>query len=493
MSESRTRVLVRLTWKLVWLRVAGGVNKQQESNRLLFETFKRLGGIYMKFLQILVLDSEFLKGWAGPSEYNVFEAVAFEKIDLPLLLRHEMPDYEMQFLTIDLKPFAAGSFAQVYRGRLRNGTNVILKVLRPSLVRNLKDDMKLLSRISRVTSLLFRGGIVDIREIYRQFAASVREETDYPREIRNAAWFYNYFTRNPDIVIPRTYPHLSSQHIIVQEEVGGISLAEVFQAQSDGEDPSLFVYEKVGSNIWTQLETVGTELLIGALTAEYVIGDPHPGNIKLLPKNKVGLLDFGVAAQAPANRQAFLEVLREYEKIYAGNFDAGSFTIAVLQFFDQELAQALEAAGELLTPWDPRSLLKKIGDAARHAFDDVRTKAQVSNMLDQRMIVRMFNQNVNSKNRFGLAFNLEAADLLKSATTCIKVIRAVGTEEQHFPILHRCLQNAIIFADQGNVADSEASPGPEPERALEFLSSWLAGIADSDPFLYRQITGKMGS
>ncbi|HVX57730.1 MAG TPA: AarF/ABC1/UbiB kinase family protein, partial [Candidatus Saccharimonadales bacterium] len=442
---------------------------------------------------ILVLDAEFLKGWAGPAEFDVFEAVDFEDIDLPTLLREEMPDYEQRFLTIDLKPFAAGSFAQVYRGQLRDGTAVILKILRPSLVANLKSDLKLLARIARVTGLLFRGGIVDIREIYRQFAASVRDETDYEREARNAGWFYSYFARNPAIVIPRTYAELSSAHIIVQELIGGLSLAEVFQAQSNGHDPALFVFQRVGSSIWTQLETIGTELLIGALTAEYVIGDPHPGNIKLLPDNKVAFLDFGVAAAPPANRVAFLNLLREYEKVYAGNFDMGSFTIAALQFFDEELTGALETVGQLVTPWDPRSLLQKIGDAARRALEDLKAKPQTADLLDQKVILRLFNQNINEKNRFGIAVNVDAADMLKSATTCIKVIRAVGTSEQHLPILHRCLRTAIMYADSGHVAASEPSPRPEPAYAVEFLTSWLAGIADSDPFLYRQITGSMNS
>lgn len=492
-GKTRLRILVSLSWQLLRLRIVGGINSRRDGNRLLFNTFKHLGGIYMKFLQVLVLDSEFLKGWAGPAEFDVFEAVQFEDIDMPTLLKYDLPDYERQFLTIDLKPFAAGSFAQVYNGRLRDGTDVILKVIRPSLVQNLKDDLKLLSRIARVTSLLFKGGVVDIREAYRQFAGSVHAETDYLREAKNAAWFYNYFSRNADIVIPKTYQDLSGEHIIVQEKIGGVSLAEVFQAQSKGEDPSLYVFQRTGSNVWTQLETVGTELIIGALTADYVIGDPHPGNIKLLPDNKVGLLDFGIAADAPPNREAFLNILREYEKAYSGNFDAGTFTLAVLQFFDEELTQALDVVGGIITPWEPRSLLNKIADAARRALSDVKFKPQATNLLDQKVMLRLFNQSINQKNRFGLALNLDSSDLLRSAATCIKVIRAVGTHEQNFPVVHRCLRNAIIYADSGNVAASEATPSPEPEYAVEFLSSWLAGIADSDPSLYRQITGTMSS
>lgn len=492
MKESRLRILVNLSWQLLRLRFSAGQRKQQGS-RLLFDTFQGLGGIYVKFLQILVLDDQFLKGWAGPAEYNVFESVSFEDIDLPALLKADMPDYAQHFLTIDLKPFAAGSFAQVYRGKLRDNTEVVLKVLRPSLVQNLKSDLRLLGIIVRLTGLLSRRRPFNIRELYKQFRGTVREETNYPREVKNAIWFYNYFANNKDVVIPKTYEKLSGERIIVQELIGGLSLADVFQAQGLGEEPSLYVYEKVGSNIWTQMEIFGTELLIGILTADFVIGDPHPGNVKLLPDNKIGLIDFGIAAAAPVNRQAFLNLLKEYEKLYAGSFDAGSFTIAALQFFDEELTQVLGVAGQVLTPWEPRFLLQKIGDAARKALEDVKLNPQVADLLDQKTIMRLFNSSINNQNRFGLTISLEAADMLKSASTCIKVIRAVGTHEQNFPVIYHGLKRAIATAESGKLPDSSTSPTPRPEYALEFLSSWLSSIADSDPFLYRQITGTINS
>lgn len=492
MREPRLRLLVKLSWQLLKLRLAGK-SRKHETNRLLFRTFQRLGGIYIKFLQILVLDADFLKGWAGPNEYDVFETVEFEDIDLPELLDQELPDYQEHFLTINLHPFASGSFAQVYSGRLRDGTDVVLKVLRPSLVKNLKSDLRTLSWIVRMSGLAGKRGPVDLREFYKQFIVTVREETNYPNEIKNAAWFHNYFRGNDSVVVPVTYPELSGNRIIVQERIGGISLAEVFQAQAEGEEPSLFVYEKIGSNVWTQLEIFGTELLIGILTADFVIGDPHPGNVKLLPDNKIGLIDFGIAAAAPVNRHAFLNLLREYEKLYAGNFDPGTFTIAALQFFDRELSQALSVAGRVLTPWEPQTLLRKIGEAARKALDEVKLNPQVTNLLDQKLLVRLFNQSINDKNRFGITINLDAADMLKSAGTCIKVMRAVGTHEQTTPVVYHSLHRAIAVAESGRLPESETDPEPRPEYALEFLSSWLAGIADSDPFLYRQITGTMGS
>lgn len=488
MFSPRVRILVRLSWQLIRLRIAGGIRRQERSNRLMFETFKHLGGIYVKFLQIMVLDHEFGKGWGGPKEFEVFEDVPFEDIDLPALLKEEIPDYEKQFLTINLQPFAAGSFAQVYSGQLRDNTKVVLKVLRPSLVRHLNSDLRFIGIIARLTGLIGRLGAVDMKDFYKQFKATVRYETDYSREVKNAHWFYEYFKDKPQVMVPKTYGKLSGAKIIVQEMVGGISLADVLVAQEHGHDPALYVYERTGSNVWTQMETFGTELLIGILTADFVIGDPHPGNVKLLPGNRLGLIDFGIAAAAPVNRRAFLDIIKEYEKVYAGNFDAGSFTLAAMSFFDEELTQALKVAGRVLTPWEPRMLLQKIGDAAKKAVDEAMHSPRANKLLDDKIMLKLFNESINEKNRFGLSINLDAADMLKSAGTCINVIRRVGTYEQNFPVVYNGLRRAIAYAE-GNLPESEPPEEPRPEYALEFLSSWLAGIADSDPFLYRQITG----
>jgi hypothetical protein len=485
---SRTGLLIKLGWQLLRLRFSSIGNKKQQTNRLLFDNFKHLGGVYVKFLQILALNVEFLKGWAGPAEFEIFEAVAFEEIDLPALLRTEIPDYEQHFTYIEPAPFAAGSFAQVYRGQLRDGSDVVLKILRPSLVKNLASDLRLLGRIARFTGWLYKGGVVDIGEVYRQFATTVRDETDYQREVKNAGWFYVYFAHNADVVIPRTYADLSGSHIIVQELIGGLSLAEVFQAHSSGQESAQFVSHQLGSDLWAQMEILGTELLVATVTADYIIGDPHPGNIKLLPDNKIGIIDFGIAAPAPANRHAFLNLMREYEKLYAQSFDAGTFTLAALQFFDEELVGALGVAGQLLTPLEPYALLRKIGESARQTLADAQTNPQTHSLLDQKAMMRLFNQSINEQNRFGIIMNLDAAAMLKSATTLLKMVGSISDDGQNFVAIHRALQRAIAIADNSNIPAAQTKPSPRPEHALEVLSSWLTRLADSDPFLYRQIT-----
>src|SRR5665213_2490515 len=91
-----------------------------------------LGGIYIKFLQGVMLQSEFFRQWQSPNRYNIFENLDTELIDLPKLLQNELePELLAQIAQVQPQPFAAGSFGQVYFGVLRDGTPVVIKALRP--------------------------------------------------------------------------------------------------------------------------------------------------------------------------------------------------------------------------------------------------------------------------------------------------------------------------------------------------------------------------
>ncbi len=494
MISQRKRIAGSLAWQLISIRLSSADNKKHQTNRLLFEKFRHLGGIYIKFLQILSLNISFLQGWAGPSEFDIFEAAPFEEIDMQQLLERELPNYQQQFLSIDTVPFAAGSFAQVYHGTLRDNTKVIIKVLRPSLARNLNSDLRLLGLIARLSSLLFPTGIINIREVYKQFASTVRGETDYLREVQNASWFYKYFKDNPDVVIPRTYAELSGKHLLVQDYVGGTSLAEVLQAQKMGQGPTRFVADRVNSNIWQQLEILGTELLVASVTADFVIGDPHPGNIKLLPNNQVGLIDFGIAASAPSNRGAFLKVMREYEKVYADTFDISSFTLAALDFIDEDLSSALRVAGQYLSPNDPDTFIKSIGQSATMALNEAQSDEQTQQLMQRRKMMHIFNRSINKNNRFGISFNLESTAMIKSAITYLQMVEMMGDGSQKTPVVHSSIVRAISIIESRELSDeSEAKQSPGIEQALEVISSWLEKIADNDPFLYRQITARLSA
>ena len=120
--------------------------KENEYKRTLFYTLKDMGGVYIKFLQAISVTRRFMDGWGGPKEFDVFNQVMQEPIDFGGYIKNRD-----QFDYIEAKPFATGSFAQIYKAKLKTGEMLVLKVLRPSIVVNLKADLKKIKRIIKIT------------------------------------------------------------------------------------------------------------------------------------------------------------------------------------------------------------------------------------------------------------------------------------------------------------------------------------------------------
>lgn len=486
----RLHALISLCFRLVKLRLSHQPGMERQSRKLLFEGFQDLGGVYVKFLQIMAMKVDFMTGWAGPSDYNVFEAVSLEYVDVQGLVKAELPpEAYAQFRSITPEPFAAGSFAQVYRAELQDGKQVIIKVLRPSLVRHLKFDLRLLGLVTRIAQWLYPTGAADVTMAYRQFATATLAETDYRRELANAQWFYAYFANNPNILIPQTYSALSSGHVMTQDFVDGISLAEIMNiSRQTGEAPDAVAQRLIGANLWTQMEHLGKEVLASTLTADFVLGDPHPGNIRLLPGDTVGLIDFGITAAAPSNRAAWLGLMQEYQKLYADMFDPHSFTLAALNFFDQDLVESLAIVGRQLGIYDSSSLMNKIGESAARILQTQANDPLIQMYIRRRMMTRLFDS-INQGNRFGINLDLESTIMFKAAHTYLVLIDGLARNRENYAVIQNALAYAINTANHAAIPVQALHPAISTSRAVERVSAWLSQVADHDPFLYKQLIG----
>ena len=133
MSRSKRLYLI---WKtlmgIVLVRLFSPFDFKEKTKNLIFVTVKELGGIYLKFLQILTINAQFLSDLITPTELEIFEQVPVEEIDLEQTLARELNKQQRQRLQkVETKPFASGSFAQVYRAQLDGKLPIIIKVLRP--------------------------------------------------------------------------------------------------------------------------------------------------------------------------------------------------------------------------------------------------------------------------------------------------------------------------------------------------------------------------
>ena len=175
-----------------------------------------------------------------------------------------------QFSSIDDKPFASASVAQIHKARLKNsGKMVVLKIKKPGVDARMKDDIKsiksLLNLCSAFPFLETKGIEPWIDEIDR----AIHKELDFTNEIVNLKKFNEMYRYDDTVIIPRVYPELSNENAIVMEYV-----------------PS-------GSRYFDSTKVINT--FIEQIIFEGVIhGDLHGGNIGFRG-DKLVMYDFGNA------------------------------------------------------------------------------------------------------------------------------------------------------------------------------------------------------
>lgn len=450
--------------------------------RTLLEECQNLGGVYVKFLQMIAIHL----GTRGFSEINnrtVFEQVQYEPIDVIQQLTDSLGTTAQDiFLDMADEPFAAGSYGQVYLAHLKeNNQSVIVKVLRPSVRRYLRTDLRILGVAARIVGWFTSSSMVNTRLIFKEFSRSTLLETDYIHEAEAGETLREYFSYTEKVYIPRTYINLSKGSVLVQDYVGGLSLASAIDQQKEGYDIEQLVHRATGSDVWQQLQTLGSEMLRATLKADYLMVDPHPGNVRLLDNNRVALIDFGLVAPAPTNRDAFAAVIREYLNLYQGNFDAGAFAMASLSFYDPELYDALVAVARSEQK-DYRGYLRTFV-ATRIAEDE-----DAQRCVQGRYMTYLFNDFINDGNNLGLHLAEENALVQKSMAMFIITTRQIGERhgsDIYFGIMERALVAAYEEAAHTPTAMRRATM--TEEHAYEVMSSWLEAVAERNQTLYRQV------
>lgn len=459
---------------------------------LICEEFMALGGVYVKFLQGVLLRSKVMRKWHNPEKLRIFENLDSEPIDIGALLQSELPKNKLsQIALVQPQPFAAGSFGQVYYAQLRTGEAVIIKVLRPMVRELLRYDLRLLSTFSRTFfTKLYKNMSVQLNDAMKDFSKATLRETDYRHEAAFADELYRHYKNHPTLVIPKTYLDLCTDNIIVQEYVDGISVAQLVRLKEQGVEPVEYVRETIGGDLAKQLETLGYELIMGIFTIPRVQGDPHPGNIRLMKDNKIGLIDFGISAQAPADKSAFFGLIESYDKVFKGTHTATSLFEQGLKFFVSDLYRALRKLGEYLGKTNDRDYLEEVSKLAEQTFVEATgTNIVSADFNSDANALMQVNKLVNKGNRFGLVMKLEATEVMRTVQTYTTLMTSLGVYQE---VMGNILSRAVhdIRELQPDIANDEKDNIGIGD-ALDTVMSWLERVADRDPMLFRQLADKI--
>ncbi len=485
MKQPRTIRIVRLMTGVVKSVLSGEKLVLDQNSAKLEE----LGGIYIKFLQLVVLNLDPHNQSSYKNLLNVYENSQPDNINIHRYLATQLSFEKLSLIkSIENKPFATGSFGQVYKAWLWDDRPVIIKVLRPSVTKYLNYDLRLIGLLSWVYSLFDRQKMLNFRDIFQDFKKTSLNETNYRREAIIARDYYDNFKNHPNLVIPETYLELSTSKVITQDFIRGISLTTLLEKQANNVDVRQYCQTYLQTDLDFMLQVIGRELFSKALIGEVVQTDPHPGNIILLPYNQVALIDFGMATAINVNRQALYELLLQYQQLYSGNLQIENFALASLKCLAPDLYSALAQADVLLNSGSSATILDKLRQTVNDIYEDPDSKPYFSRMFDNRMFMKMLFFGINKGNRFGFSFDLSASSLWKAVQTYFVLVGRFDTQAQSVQTVLAMLNEVQVFADANldRIIDNQAGR-VDPTEALETLSCWFDKMSRNDPWLMNRL------
>lgn len=195
--------------------------------------------------------------------------------------------------SIDPKPLAAGTIAQVHRATLTGGTRVVVKVQRPNAQADIESDLELLRAFAdRAEGRAGIKRLVDVAGVVDQLSASLTRELDFRREAENITRMHDVLQSYPRLGVPVLYPELSTRRVLVMEEVAGVPLDAVPPGTARTEAARQFL-----ESYFHQVIGEG-----------FFHADPHPGNL-VWREDRLYFLDFGMVGEIDDDTRELLMLL----------------------------------------------------------------------------------------------------------------------------------------------------------------------------------------
>jgi ubiquinone biosynthesis protein len=214
------------------------------------------------------------------------------------------------FARFDSEPLAAASIAQVHSAQLQDGTEVIVKLLRPGVRGLIERDVRVLYALAEMAHRYWpEARRFRPVEVVAEYEKTIIDELDLMREGANTAQLKRNFSDSDLLYVPEVYWDYCRPQALVQERIHGIPISDM---------PAL---KAAGTNIKTLAENGVFIFFTQVFRHNFFHADMHPGNIFVQvddPENpKYAAVDFGIVGTlTPTDR-----------KYLAGNFMA---------FFDRD-------------------------------------------------------------------------------------------------------------------------------------------------------------
>ena len=275
-----------------------------------------LGPTYIKLGQILSLRRDLLPSPITEELSNLLDrlpVVPFERFLERVAGELSLPVDEV-FAWIDPKPLGSASIAQIHRGRLITGEEVILKLVKPGIRESLERDARLLWVLGHALQALVPQ--FQPRQILEEFVEYTLREVDLRLEADNAETFTANFRDDPDVVFPAVYRQASSRNLLTMEYL-------------DGFKPSDPRTRELSDSERDRLVDLGAASVIQMIYRDgFFHADLHPGNLLILPGPKVGYIDLGMVGRFTNELRRAL--LYYYYSLVSGDAESAARYLSML-------------------------------------------------------------------------------------------------------------------------------------------------------------------
>jgi ubiquinone biosynthesis protein len=271
---------------LYYLAPWNWVPRQREPRAVrIRKALEELGPIYVKFGQILSTRRDLLPD-------DIAEELARLQDRVPpfpgarakaMIEAAEGQSVDAMFLAFDETPLASASIAQVHAARLHDGTDVVVKVLRPNIRQYIRRDVSLLRTIAVMAERYWRESRrLRPGEVIAEFEKTLYDELDLLREAANASQLRRNFRDSDMLYVPEVHWAYCRPNVMVMERISGISVTNIAALSASGIDLK-------------SLAERGVELFFTQVFRHnFFHADMHPGNIFVSPAGQYMAVDFGI-------------------------------------------------------------------------------------------------------------------------------------------------------------------------------------------------------
>jgi ubiquinone biosynthesis protein len=244
-----------------------------------------LGPIYVKFGQIISTRRDLLPD-------DIAEELAHLQDDVPpfpgsqaraaIEAAQGVPVEEI-FRHFDETPLASASIAQVHAAQLQDGTDVVIKVLRPNIRQLITRDVNLLYTIAGLAERYWKDGRrLRPCEVITEFEKILYDELDLLREAANASQLKRNFSDTDVLYVPEVYWPWCRPEVMVMERIYGIQISDVDALRANNIDLKTLA-ERGVEIFFTQV-----------FRHNFFHADMHPGNLFVGTDGRYMAVDFGI-------------------------------------------------------------------------------------------------------------------------------------------------------------------------------------------------------